>query len=57
MAITKKIFLAVTQKKKKEINTYSIKKKKKKGVPIVAQHIKNLTSIRECVGLITGLTK
>ena len=40
-----------TKKEKKEII------KEKKGVPIVAQQVKNPTSIHEDAGLIPGLTQ
>ena len=35
----------------------SVKEKKKNAVPVVAQQIKNLTSIHEGVGSIPGLTQ
>ena len=45
------------KKKKEEKEEKEKKKKKKRGVPILAQQVKNPTSIHEDVGLIPGLTQ
>ena len=40
-----------------ELKSKEKKKKKKTGVPVMAQRVTNLTSIHEEVGVIPGLTQ